>query len=193
MVILTDESKMTELLAAALKYCVWKNIQKTAEMCRMMGFSYCCSFCTMSIQNRGFCMCKAEAEQVVTKDSSKNRSRAFSAAASGRFALPAPAFLSRSDCSTPWALISKTSSWWYISAWTVQDSMIFHTDLGMLQCFITVRATNPTRSFLHSCLNFNITKCWAHWRHSQWIISTVRQDPTEPHPHSRDNNNPWSL
>ena len=43
----------------------------------------------------------AEAEQVVTKDGSKNRSLAFSAAESGRSVLPALAFLSRPDCSTP--------------------------------------------------------------------------------------------
>lgn len=46
-------------------------------------------------------LCTAEAEQVVTKDSSKNRSSALSAAESGRFVLPALAFLSRPDCSTP--------------------------------------------------------------------------------------------
>lgn len=43
----------------------------------------------------------AEAGQVVTKDSSKNRSSAFSAAESGRFVLPALAFLSRPGCSAP--------------------------------------------------------------------------------------------
>ena len=53
--------------------------------------------------------CTAEAEQVVTKDSSKNRSSAFSAAESGRFVFSALAFLSRSDCSTYSALMFLTS------------------------------------------------------------------------------------
>lgn len=76
--------------------CFWQKTPENAEMCVLQ-------LQLLSIQNRGFCMCKAEAEQVVTKDSSKNSK--ISAAASGRFALPAPAFLSRSDRSTPWALI----------------------------------------------------------------------------------------